>query len=46
MIKKEYISPVVELLDVESLKILAGSVSDEGDIFVDDPVPGDAGDAA
>ena len=46
MIKQEYISPVVELLDVESLKILAGSVSDEGDIIVDDPVSGDAGDAA
>ena len=46
MIKQEYISPVVELLDVDSLKILAGSVSDEGDIIVDDPVSGDAGDAA
>ena len=46
MIKKEYISPVVELLDVESQKLLAGSVTDEGDINVDDPVSGDAGDAA
>ena len=46
MIKKEYISPVVEILDVESQKLLAGSVLDEGDIYVDDPVSGDADDAA
>ena len=45
MKKNNYISPVVEMLDIEKPTLLAGSVTDEGNIFVDDPIPGDAGDA-
>ena len=46
MKKKNYISPVVEMLDIKKPTLLAGSVTDEGNILVDDPIPGDAGDAA
>ena len=46
MKKKNYISPVVEILDIKKQTLLAGSVTDEGNILVDDPIPGDAGDAA
>ena len=43
MKKKNYISPVVEMLDIKKQTLLAGSVTDEGNILVDDPIPGDAG---
>lgn len=50
MKKKNYTSPVVDILDIKATKLLAGSLVDNGeglDIFVDDdPMPGDAGDAA
>ena len=47
MKKKEYIRPVVEILDIEPRKLMAGSVDGAGngvDIIIDDPQPGDAGD--
>ena len=46
MKKKNYISPVVEILDIEKTKLLAGSVTGDGNIIIDDPIPGDAGSAA
>ena len=50
MKKKHYISPVVEILDIKTTKLLAGSIietsSGDLDILVEDPVPGDAGGAA
>ena len=51
MIKKEYISPVVELLDLETSQLMASSIpggmgSDDLGITIEDPVPSDAGDAA
>lgn len=46
MKKKNYISPVVEILDIKKQTLLAGSVTDEGNIIIGDPMPGDAGDAA
>lgn len=46
MKKKNYISPVVEILDIEKTKLLAGSVTGDGNIIIDDPIPGDAGGAA
>lgn len=50
MKKKLYMSPVVEILDIKTTKLLAGSIIDTGngdlDITIDDPIPGDAGDAA
>ena len=50
MKKKNYISPVVEVLDIKTTKLLAGSLVDNGnslDVIIDDEVlPGDAGDAA
>ena len=42
MKKKNYISPVVEILDIKKQTLLTGSL----DITVDNPIPGDAGDAA
>ena len=49
MKKKNYISPVVEILDVNPKKLLASSLVENGDnldIIIDDPIPGDAGGAA
>ena len=46
MKKKNYISPVVEMLDIKKQTLLAGSVTDSFDIAVDNPISGDAGDAA
>ena len=46
MKKKNYISPVVEILDIKKQTLLAGSVTDEGNIIIGDPITGDAGDAA
>lgn len=50
MKKKNYTSPVVDVLDIKTQKLLAGSIIDNGgeglDIIIDDPVPGDAGNAA
>ena len=50
MKKKNYISPVVEVLDIKTTKLLAGSLVDNGnslDVFIDDEVlPGNADDAA
>ena len=46
MKKKNYISPVVEILDIQKTTLLAGSVTDGLDISIDDPIPGDAGGAA
>ena len=49
MKKKNYISPVVEVLDIKTTKLLAGSLVDNGnslDVIIDDDVlPGDAGGA-
>ena len=47
--KKNYISPVVEILDIKATQLLAGSIDTSGenlDITIDDPIPSDAGDAA
>ncbi len=50
MKKKNYISPVVEVLDIKATKLLAGSLVDNGnsvDVIIDDDIlPGDAGGAA
>lgn len=50
MKKKIYMSPVVEILDIEKQKLLAGSIPGSGgdslDITIEDPIPGDAGGAA
>ena len=46
MKKKNYISPVVEMLDIKKQTLLAGSVTDSLEITVDNPISGDAGDAA
>ena len=49
MKKKNYISPVVEILDIKATQLLAGSIDTSGenlDITIDDPIPSDAGDAA
>ena len=50
MKKKNYISPVVEILDIKATQLLAGSIpgtgSEDLDITIDDPIPSDAGDAA
>ena len=50
MIKKNYMSPVVEILDMRATKLLAGSIVENGgalDVIVDDEIlPGDAGEAA
>ena len=50
MKKKNYMSPVVEILDMKATQLLAGSITENGsalDITVnDDILPGDAGDAA
>ena len=50
MKKKIYMSPVVEMLEMKPQKLLAGSIvtTDCGDlnITIEDPIPGDAGDAA
>lgn len=50
MKKKIYMSPVVKMLDIKPQKLLAGSIpgssGDSLDITIEDPIPGDAGDAA
>ena len=49
MKKKNYMSPVVEILDIKATQLLAGSIDTSGgglDITIDDPTPNDAGDAA
>ena len=49
MKKKNYISPVVDILDIKATQLLAGSIDTSGgglDITIDDPTPNDAGDAA
>ena len=50
MKKKNYISPVVEILDMKPQKLLAGSIVDTSsgglNITIEDPIPGDAGGAA
>ena len=50
MKKKHYMSPVVEILDIKTTKLLAGSIVDTGsdglDITIEDPIPDDAGGAA
>ena len=45
MKKKNYISPVVEILDIQKTTLLADSVTGL-DISIDDPIAGDAGGAA
>ena len=40
MKKKNYISPVVEMLDIKKPTLLAGSVTDSFDIAVDNPISG------
>ena len=46
MKKIDYMSPVVEVLEIKAQELLAGSVTDEGNVIIGDPVPGDAGGAA
>lgn len=50
MKKKIYMSPVVKMLDIKPQKLLAGSIPGSSgnslDITIEDPIPGDAGDAA
>ena len=50
MKKKIYMSPVVKMLDIKPQKLLAGSIpgssGDSLDITIEDPIPGDASDAA
>ena len=46
MNKKHYMSPVVDILDIEAQKLLAGSVTDDFNINISEPIPGDANDAA
>ena len=46
MKKLDYMSPVVEVLEIKAQELLAGSVTDEGNVIIGDPVPGDAGGAA
>lgn len=50
MKKKDYMSPVVEILELNDQLLMAGSIVDTGsgdlNIIVEDPIPGDAGDAA
>ena len=50
MKKKIYMSPIVKMLDIKPQKLLAGSIpgssGDSLDITIEDPIPGDAGDAA
>ena len=49
MKKKNYISPVVEILDMKPQKLLAGSIFDTSsgglNITIEYPIPGDAGGA-
>ena len=50
MKKKNYMSPVVDILDIKTPKLMAGSIVDtsSGDLnlIIEDPIPGDAGNAA
>ena len=49
MKKKNYMSPVVDILDMKGQKLMAGSIpGSSGDmiITIEDPIPSDAGDAA
>ena len=44
--KKTYTSPVAEILEIRYPQLLAGSVTDDGNILIGTPEPADAGDAA